>query len=57
MIPKDPIILLSWVNTKLRDNYPSLDRLCYDEEVDKPTLIAKLAQIGYVYNPQLNKFV
>ncbi len=57
MIPSDPIILLSWVNTKLRDNYPSLDKLCYDEDADKNEIIAKLAKIGYVYNPQLNKFI
>ena len=28
MIPEDPVILLSFVNTKLRDEYPNLDELC-----------------------------
>lgn len=28
MIPKDPMILLSFVNLKLRDFYSSLDDMC-----------------------------
>ena len=27
-LPKDPMVLLSFINTKLRDDYPSLDELC-----------------------------
>ena len=34
MLPKDPVILLSVINTKLRDFYPSLDALCDDLQVD-----------------------
>lgn len=56
MIPNDPFILLSYVNTKLRDEYSSLEKLCYNEEIDRKTLVDKLARIGYVYNPATNQF-
>lgn len=56
-LPQDPIILLSYINTKLRDDYKSLDQLCDDLEVDKSQLIAQMAAIGYVYDLKLNKFV
>ncbi len=56
-LPHDPIILLSFINTKLRDDYPSLDALCDDLNVEADKLKAKLAAIGYVYNPALNKFI
>ena len=41
--PKDPMMLLSWVNMKLRDFYPSLDNLCEDLELDRNELVEKLA--------------
>lgn len=56
-IPTDPIILLSFINTKLRDFYPTLDALCDDLNVDKNDIVNPLAQIGYIYDPKLNKFV
>lgn len=56
-LPKDPFILLSFINTKLRDNYRSLDQLCDDLEADKNQLVATLASIGYVYDPTQNKFI
>ena len=34
MLPKDPMMLMSVVNTKLRDVYPSLDALCDDLDID-----------------------
>lgn len=55
-LPKDPIILLSFINTKLRDIYPSLDELCSSLDVDKNELKTRLASIGYVYSPNLNRF-
>lgn len=55
-IPQDPFILLSYVNTKLRDEYPSLSELCLSLDIDRKTIEAKLASIGYVYNVNLNKF-
>jgi hypothetical protein len=56
MLPKDPVMLLSFVNLKLRDFYPSLDALCEDMDVDKNTIVDKLAQIDYHYNDVQNKF-
>jgi len=38
MIPKDPVMLLSFINLKLRDYYPSLEQLCEDLEVDRARL-------------------
>ncbi len=56
-LPQDPFILLSFINTKLRDNYKSLDQLCDDLEAGKNELIARLASVGYVYDPTQNKFI
>ena len=50
------MMLFSVVNTKLRDEYPSLDALCKDMDVDKKQLEAKLAEAGFEYNAQQNKF-
>lgn len=55
-IPTDPFVLFSWVNLKLRDFYPSLDALCEDLEIDKKELIKKLADAGFEYNENANKF-
>lgn len=57
MIPKDPIMLLSYMNTQLRDNYSSLDDLCSSLDVDKQEIVEKLAKVNYVYDAMLNKFV
>lgn len=56
-LPQDPFILFSYINTKLRDNYASLDILCEDLDVDKEELVNKLATIGMTYDASLNKFV
>ncbi len=55
-LPKDPVILLSVVNTKLRDFYPTLDALCEDLEVSREFLTEKLGMIDYEYNPGKNQF-
>lgn len=55
-IPNDSIILLSYVNTKLRDFYQNLDQLCEDMNLNKEDLIAKLASIDYQYDHNLNQF-
>ena len=57
MLPQDPIILLSYVNTKLRDVYASLDELCDDLDADKEELIRKLEGVNYVYSPERNQFI
>ena len=56
-IPVDPVILLSFLNTRLRDFYPSLDALCEDLEQDKTVLTQKIAAIGYTYDSDKNQFV
>lgn len=55
-LPQDPMILLSFVNTKLRDDYDSPDLLCEDLEVDRRTLEAKLAEAGFRYDPGTNQY-
>ena len=55
-IPKDPIMCLSFVNTKLRDSYSSLDDFCEDFEADRVELVSKLAQAGYTYDREKNQF-
>ena len=57
MLPADPIILLSYINTQLRDHYASLDALCADHDADKDAICAKLADVGYEYNASRNQFV
>lgn len=56
MLPQDPMILVSYLNTKLRDAYPSLDDLCEDLELDAGALTDKLAAAGFVYDPAQNRF-
>ena len=56
-LPNDPIMLLSMVNLKLRDFYPTLDALCDDLDEDKAALCAKLSAAGYEYDPGRNQFV
>lgn len=55
-IPNDPIMLLSWLNLKLRDFYPSLDALCEDLELEKTAILDKLSAIGFEYNEEQNRF-
>lgn len=56
-LPNDPMILLSYINTKLRDFYKSLDDFCKDTNCNKDEIINKLQSIGYEYNNELNKFI
>lgn len=55
-LPTDPILLLSVVNTRLRDIYPSLDALCADLDEDRQALCDRLAAAGYTYDPAQNRF-
>lgn len=55
-LPKDPFILFSFINMKLRDYYPSLDDLCEDMQVDKEMIIGKLKSVGFEYSAKYNKF-
>jgi hypothetical protein len=55
-MPNDPVILLSYINTKLRDEYESLDELCRSLCADREELEKKLLTIGYVYSEETNSF-
>ena len=57
MLPSDPVILLSFVNTKLRDDYRDLADLCAGEDLSREALEEKLSAIGYAYDPARNQFV
>ncbi len=57
MLPSDPNILLSYVNTKLRDDFSSLDDFCDTLDVDKEEITDKLKAAGYRYEPGSNQFV
>lgn len=55
-LPKDPMILFSVLNMKLRDFYPSLDALCDDLDEDKQALLDAMAKVGFRYDPDRNQF-
>lgn len=55
-LPKDPMMLLSVINMKLRDEYSNLDALCEDLNLDKTALLNQLSQAGFEYNAEANKF-
>ncbi len=55
-LPNDPVILLSVINTKLRDEFPSLEELCKSLCVSEEFLSDKLGTIGYTYDPNSNSF-
>ena len=56
MLPNDPIMLLSFVNMKLRDRYASPDALCEDMDVSKTEIVEKLSMVGYEYDKEMNRF-
>ena len=56
-LPGDPVMLLSVVNTKLRDQYHDLNVLCYDMNVAKEEIESKLNAIDYFYDSNRNQFV
>ena len=56
-LPNDPLLLMSVVNTKLRDYYADLDALCDDLNEDRAALEEKLAAAGYRYDEQRNRFI
>lgn len=53
----DPYILLSVVNTKLRDFYPTLEELCEEEGVSVSEIRARLSSAGYEYDGEKNAFI
>ena len=57
LLPKDPFMLLSMINMKLRDQYPSLDALCDDLDVSKAEIEETLGKAGYKYSQEQNAFI
>ncbi len=57
MLPKNPTMLLSVINTKLRDFYDSLDSLCEDLDESKEEIESILLSIGYIYDSNKNQFI
>ncbi len=57
MLPNDPYIMLSYVNTKLRDSYPTLNELAIAEDVAQEDILSKLQAIGYTYDEESNRFI
>ena len=55
-LPQDPFMLFSYVNTQLRDVYASLDEFCKSTGVDRHWLESRLAEAGFEYNEEQNKF-
>ena len=57
MLPRDPAILLSVVNTRLRDGCGCLEELCAQEDVCLAELCRKLEELGYRYDRERNQFI
>lgn len=56
MLSKDPVILLSYVNMKLRDGCGGLEELCAQEGAEPEELTARLESAGFCYDPEQNQF-
>lgn len=57
MIPKDPVMLLSFLNMKLRDHYKNFELLCEDLNIDREEIMHKMETIDYHYDKERNRFV
>lgn len=55
-LPKDPFMLYSLINMKLRDQYPTFDELCATEGLDKTEVEKTLSDAGFTYQPDINQF-
>ncbi|EHL13598.1 hypothetical protein HMPREF9624_02077 [Oribacterium asaccharolyticum ACB7] len=55
-LPKDPMILLSFVNTKLRDEFTDLEEFCKEEDISIESLKEQLESIGFQYNETIRQF-
>lgn len=56
MIPQDPFILMSYLNTKLRDFYPNLECMCQDLCLNQKEIEEKLRSVDFIYDPAANQF-
>lgn len=56
MLPEDPIMLMSMLNMKLRDNGEDIEELCGDLDVSVEDIKKKLSVAGFDYDKDLNQF-
>jgi len=56
-IPKDPVILLSFVNTQLRDHFNSFEAFCNAYMADAVKIRETLHSIDYTYDLTQNQFI
>lgn len=56
-LPKDPLLLYGYINMKLRDEYPSLNALCEDLNVEKEYIDKILNAAGFFYDEKANKYI
>ncbi len=56
-LPKDPFMLLSYINTQLRDNFSSLSELAASLGADEEQIRSILKGAGFIYSDNLNRFV
>ena len=57
MMPKDPYMLLSYLNTQLRDHYGSLADLCRALDADEEEIRTRMRTIEYEYDGNSNQFI
>ena len=57
MKPQDPVMLLSYINLKLRDEFSSLEQLCDILDVSESEIVEKLKSINYEYSKEQNQFI
>ena len=55
-VPNDPVMLYSFLNTKLRDQYSSFEVLCEDMNLNQEEILAKLAMMDFHYDAEKNQF-
>lgn len=56
-LPKDPIILLSFTNTQLRDTFHSLASFCNNFQISEEEICRKLSMLNYEYDEKTNQFI
>lgn len=55
-LPNDPMILLSYLNTQLRDSFDSLEEFCKANDADAEAIQKKLSAVGFTYDAAQNRF-
>ena len=57
MLPKDPFMMLSVINTRLRDEYKSFEELCASMDVNGDEVVHTLEALDYHYDSVHNQFI